>query len=66
MRDIISFYNASDATKITLRVKPLKVEKEENHKNKVGRPKKSEEKEPNHSILLSFIGTFGFIPFVTV
>jgi len=33
-------YNATDATKISLREKPVKVEKEKKAKNKVGRPKK--------------------------
>jgi transposase len=39
-------YNATDATKIPLREKPVIVEKEEKPKNKVGRPKKSEKREP--------------------
>ncbi len=47
-------YNATDATKIPLREKPLKVgvtpqergQKEEKPKNKVGRPKKGEKREP--------------------
>jgi hypothetical protein len=39
-------YNASDATKIPLREKPVKVAKEEKPKNKVGRPKKGEKREP--------------------
>ena len=52
MRDTIFFYNATDATKIPLRVKPVKVEKEKNHKNKVGRPKKGELKEPKQSTIL--------------
>lgn len=52
LRDTIFFYNATDATKIPLRVKPVKVEKEKNHKNKVGRPKKGELKEPKQSTIL--------------
>ena len=40
MSDTIFMYNASDATKIPLREKPVKVEKKEKAKNKVGRPKK--------------------------
>ena len=39
-------YNASDATKIPLREKPAKVEKEEKKKNPVGRPRKGEKREP--------------------
>jgi len=46
LSDIIFMYNASDATKIPLREKPIKVEKEEKPKNKVGRPKKGEKREP--------------------
>ena len=40
------FYNAIDATKIPLRQKPLKVEKEKPKPKKRGRPKKGETKEP--------------------
>ena len=40
LSDTIFMYNASDATKIPLREKPVKVEKKEKAKNKVGRPKK--------------------------
>lgn len=41
------FYNATDATKIPLRQKPIKVEKEEKPKpKKRGRPKKGETREP--------------------
>lgn len=43
--DMIFLYNASDATKIPLRQKPLKVEKEEKPKKKRGRPKKGETRE---------------------
>ena len=42
LSDTIFFYNATDATKIPLRVKPIKVEKKEKVKNKKGRPKKGE------------------------
>jgi hypothetical protein len=40
------FYNATDATKIPLREKPVKVEKERNKPKKRGRPKKGETREP--------------------
>ena len=40
------FYNATDATKIPLRQKPIKVEKEEPKPKKRGRPKKGERREP--------------------
>jgi len=46
LSDKIFFYNATDATKVPLREKPIKVEKEEKPKNKVGRPKKGEKREP--------------------
>ena len=46
LSDTIFMYNASDATMIPLREKPVKVEKEEKPKNKVGRPKKGEKREP--------------------
>jgi len=46
LSDIIFTYNASDATKIPLREKPIKVEKEEKPKLKRGRPKKGEKREP--------------------
>lgn len=39
-------YNATDATKIPLREKPVKVKKEKSPKNKVGRPKKGVKREP--------------------
>jgi hypothetical protein len=42
LSDTIFFYNATDATKIPLRVKPIKVEKKGKAKNKKGRPKKGE------------------------
>ena len=40
------FYNAIDATKIPLREKPVKVEKEKPKPKKRGRPKKGETREP--------------------
>ena len=40
LSNTIFMYNASDATKIPLREKPVKIAKEEKAKNKVGRPKK--------------------------
>jgi len=40
------FYNATDATKIPLRQKPIKVEKETPKPKKRGRPKKGETREP--------------------
>jgi len=40
------FYNASDSTKIPLREKPAKVEKEKPKAKKRGRPKKGETKKP--------------------
>lgn len=52
LSDTVFMYNAIDATKIPLRAKPVKVEKEENPKNKVGRPKKSEVKEPKQPTIL--------------
>jgi transposase len=52
LSDTVFMYNATDATKIPLRVKPVKVEKEENSKNKVGRPKKGEIKEPKLPTIL--------------
>ena len=43
----IFFYNATDATKIPLREKPVKIEKEEKARpKKRGRPKKGETREP--------------------
>ena len=52
LSDTVFMYNATDATKISLRVKPVKVVKEENPKNKVGRPKKGEIKEPKLRTIL--------------
>ncbi len=46
LSDTIFMYNATDATKIPLREKPVKVEKEEKPKLKRGRPKKGEKREP--------------------
>jgi len=46
LSDTIFMYNAIDATKIPLREKPVKTDKEEKPKNKVGRPKKGEKREP--------------------
>lgn len=40
------FYNATDATKIPLRQKPIKVEKDKPKPKKRGRPKKGETREP--------------------
>ena len=48
----IFFYNATDATKIPLRQKPVKVEKEEPKPKKRGRPKKGETREPVKPTLL--------------
>ena len=42
----IFFYNATDATKIPLRQKPVKVEKEKPKPKKKGRPKQGEIREP--------------------
>ena len=46
LSDTIFMYNASDATKIPLREKPVKIEKEKKPKLKRGRPKKGEKREP--------------------
>ena len=46
LSDTVFMYNASDSTKIPLRQKPLKVEKEEKVKLKRGRPKKGAKREP--------------------
>lgn len=54
LSDIIFLYNASDATKIPLREKPLKAEKEEKKpKLKRGRPKKGETREPIKPTILN-------------
>lgn len=42
LSDMVFMYNASDSTKIPLREKPVKVEKQEKPKYKAGRPKKGE------------------------
>jgi len=44
LESTLFFYNATDTTKIPLRVKPVKVEKEVKHKTKRGRPKKGEQR----------------------
>jgi len=46
LSDKIFFYNATDATKIPLREKAIKVEKEKPKPKKRGRPKKGEVREP--------------------
>jgi hypothetical protein len=46
LSDTIFMYNATDATMIPLREKPVKIEQEGKSKNKVGRPKKGEKREP--------------------
>jgi len=46
LKEKIFFYNATDATKIPLREKAVKVEKEELKPRKRGRPKKGEKREP--------------------
>jgi hypothetical protein len=46
LSDTIFMYNATDATKIPLRQKPVKAKKEEKPKLKRGRPKKGEKREP--------------------
>jgi len=53
LSDTIFLYNASDATKIPLRQKPLKVEKEEKPKKKRGRPRKGEKREPLKPTILT-------------
>ena len=46
LSDTLFFYNATDATRIPLREKSVKVEKEKKTKAKRGRPKKGEIREP--------------------
>lgn len=46
LSDTVFMYNATDATKIPLREKPVKIEKEEKPKLKRGRPKKGETRKP--------------------
>jgi len=56
LSDIIFLYNASDATKIPLRQKPLKAQKQEKEvkpKAKRGRPKKGEAREPIKPTILA-------------
>jgi hypothetical protein len=54
LSDTVFFYNASDATKIPLREKPLKAEKEEKKPRlKRGRPKKGETREPIKPTILN-------------
>ena len=48
----IFFYNATDATKIELREKPVKVEKEKPKPKKRGRPKKEEAREAKKPTIL--------------
>lgn len=53
LTDMVFMYNASDSTKIPLREKPVKVERQEKSKKKRGRPKKDEIRPPKEpSILL--------------
>jgi len=54
LSDTVFLYNASDATKMPPREKPLKVEneKEEKPKQKRGRPKKDEAREPKAPTIL--------------
>ncbi|MEA1917090.1 MAG: transposase, partial [Campylobacterota bacterium] len=53
LSNTIFLYNASDATKIELREKAVKVEKEEKPKKKRGRPKKGEAREPVKPTILT-------------
>jgi len=46
LSDEVFFYNASDATKVPLREKAIKVEKEKPKPQKRGRPRKGETREP--------------------
>ena len=52
LSDEVFIYNASDSTKIPLREKPTKVEKEEKPKNRVGRPRKGEKREAKEPTIL--------------
>jgi len=47
------FYNATDATKIPLRQKPVKIEKEKPKPKKRGKPKKGETREPIKPTILN-------------
>ncbi len=53
LSDTIFLYNATDATKIPLRQKPIKVKKKVKTKYKRGRPKKDEIREPMESSILT-------------
>lgn len=52
LSDTLFLYNATDATKIPLRQKPIKVEKEPKPKAKIGRPKKGEVREAKKPTIL--------------
>jgi len=52
LSDILFHYNATDATKINLKEKPVKVEKKEKSKRKRGRPKKGEVALPKEPTIL--------------
>lgn len=52
LSDKLFLYNASDATKIPLREKPAKVDKESKPKRKRGRPRKGEIREPKKPTIL--------------
>jgi transposase len=52
LSDTLFLYNASDATKISLKEKPVKIEKQKKPKSKRGRPKKGEKKEPKKLTIL--------------
>ena len=52
LSDEVFIYNASDSTKIPLRERPIKVEKEEKLKNRVGRPKKGEKRATKEATIL--------------
>lgn len=52
LSDRCFFYNASDATKIELREKPVKKEKKTKAKKKRGRPRKGETSEPKEPTIL--------------
>ena len=48
----IFFYNATDSTKIELREKPVKIQKEKPKPKKRGRPRKGESREPKRPTIL--------------
>jgi hypothetical protein len=52
LSDTVFMYNATDATKIPLRQKPVKIKKEKKPKLKRGRPKKGETREPINPTIL--------------